>query len=89
MVLGASGDLPKRRFNIKIYPRWKGEQGICWRSLLVSGLYGMFFAHVSPVEDRVENKLMLQFLAATFVNLGIGGVSKKNLTGDCMEQIRW
>ena len=43
---------------------------------VISGLYGMFFAYVSPVEDRVENKLMLIFPAATFVNLGIGAVSK-------------
>lgn len=43
---------------------------------VVSGLYGMFFAYVSPVEDRFENKLMLISLAVTFVNLGIGAVSK-------------
>ncbi|KAL9978290.1 hypothetical protein ACROYT_G015789 [Oculina patagonica] len=43
---------------------------------VVSGLYGIFFAYVSPVEDRFENKLMLISLAVTFVNLGIGAVSK-------------
>ena len=43
---------------------------------VVSGLYGIFFAYVSPVEDRFENRLMLISLAVTFVNLGIGAVSK-------------
>lgn len=43
---------------------------------VVSGLYGMFFAYVRPVEDPFENKLMLTSLAVTFVNLGIGAVSK-------------
>ena len=43
---------------------------------VISGLYGMFFAYVSPVEDPFENKLMLISLAVTFVNLGIGAVSK-------------
>ena len=43
---------------------------------VISGLYGMFFAYVSPVEDRFENRLMLISLAVTFVNLGIGAVSK-------------
>ena len=43
---------------------------------VVSGLYGMFFAYVGPVEDRFENRLMLISLAVTFVNLGIGAVSK-------------
>ena len=43
---------------------------------VVSGLYGMFFAYISPVEDRFENRLMLISLAVTFVNLGIGAVSK-------------
>ena len=43
---------------------------------VISGLYGMFFAYVRPVEDPFENKLMLTSLAVTFVNLGIGAVSK-------------
>lgn len=43
---------------------------------VISGLYGMFFAYVSPVEDRFENRLMLISLAVTFINLGIGAVSK-------------
>lgn len=36
----------------------------------------MFFAYMRPVEDPFENKLMLVSLAVTFVNLGIGAVSK-------------
>lgn len=52
----------------------KGYVGL---ACVVSGLYGMFFAYVTcPVEDRVENKLMLISLAVTFVNLGIGAASK-------------
>ena len=43
---------------------------------VISGLYGMFFAYMRPVEDPFENKLMLVSLAVTFVNLGIGAVSK-------------
>ena len=43
---------------------------------VISGLYGMFFAYVRPVKDPFENKLMLTTLAVTFVNLGIGAVSK-------------
>lgn len=43
---------------------------------VVSGLYGMLFAYMRPVEDPFENKLMLISLAVTFVNLGIGAVSK-------------
>ena len=43
---------------------------------VISGLYGIFFAYVRPVEDPFENKLMLTSLAVTFVNLGIGAVSK-------------
>lgn len=43
---------------------------------VISGLYGMFFAYVRPVEDPFENKLMLTSLAVTFINLGIGAVSK-------------
>ncbi|XP_078379719.1 uncharacterized protein LOC144662718 [Oculina patagonica] len=43
---------------------------------VMSGLYGMFFAYVKPMVDPFENKLMLTSLAVTFVNLGIGAVSK-------------
>ena len=43
---------------------------------VMSGLYGMFFAYVRPIVDPFENKLMLISLAVTFVNLGIGAVSK-------------
>ena len=45
---------------------------------VMSGLYGMFFAYVSPIVDPFENRLMLISLAVTFVNLGIGAVSKIN-----------
>ena len=43
---------------------------------VISGLYGILFAYVSPVEDSFENKMMIITLAVTFVNLGIGAVSK-------------
>ena len=43
---------------------------------VLSGLYGMFFAHKRPVMDSFENNLMLSSLAVTFVNLGIGAVSR-------------
>ena len=43
---------------------------------VLSGLYGMFFAYKKPILDPFENKLMLTSLAVTFVNLGIGAVSK-------------
>ena len=43
---------------------------------VLSGLYGMFFAYVHPIANPFENKLMLTSLAVTFVNLGIGAVSK-------------
>ena len=43
---------------------------------VMSGLYGMLFAYVSPIKDKFENRLMLISLAVTFVNLGIGAVSK-------------
>ena len=43
---------------------------------VLSGLYGMLFAYISPMVDPFENKLMLTSLAVTFVNLGIGAVSK-------------
>ncbi|KAL9964157.1 hypothetical protein ACROYT_G027749 [Oculina patagonica] len=43
---------------------------------VMSGLYGMLFAYVHPIVDKFENRLMLTSLAVTFVNLGIGTVSK-------------
>ena len=43
---------------------------------VMSGIYGIFFAYVRPIVDPFENKLMLISLAVTFVNLGIGAVSK-------------
>ena len=43
---------------------------------VMSGLYGMFFAYVHPIANPFENKLMMTSLAVTFVNLGIGAVSK-------------
>ena len=43
---------------------------------VLSGIYGMFFAYISPVLDPFENKLMLISLSVTFVNLGIGTVSR-------------
>ena len=43
---------------------------------VMSGLYGIFFAYKRPIADPFENRLMLISLAVTFVNLGIGAVSK-------------
>ena len=43
---------------------------------VMSGLYGMLFALKKPIVDPFENKLMLTSLAVTFVNLGVGAVSK-------------
>ena len=43
-------------------------------ALVLSGLYGIFFAYKSPIFDPFENKLMLASLTVTFVNLGIGAV---------------
>ena len=43
---------------------------------VMSGLYGMFFAYKRPILDPFENKLMLTSQAVTFVNLGIGSVSR-------------
>jgi hypothetical protein len=45
-------------------------------ALIISGLYGMSFAYIGPMADPFENKLMLSSLAVTFVNLGIGAVSR-------------
>ena len=43
---------------------------------MMSGLYGMLFAMKKPIIDPFENKLMLSSLAVTFINLGIGAVSR-------------
>ena len=43
---------------------------------VISGLYGMFFAYRRPIKDPFENNLMLSSLGVTFVNLGIGAVSR-------------
>ena len=43
---------------------------------VMSGLYGIFFALKRPILDPFENKLMLTSVAVTFVNLGIGAVSR-------------
>ena len=43
---------------------------------VMSGLYGMFFAYKRPIVDPFENKLMLTSLTVTFINLGIGAVSR-------------
>ncbi|XP_044171310.1 uncharacterized protein LOC114952321 [Acropora millepora] len=40
-------------------------------ALILSGFYGMFFAHMKPIEDPSENSLMLSSLAVTYVNLVI------------------
>ena len=43
---------------------------------VLSGLYGMFFAYKRPIAEPFENNLMVSSLAVTFVNLGIGAVSR-------------
>ena len=45
-------------------------------ALILSGFYGMLFAHMKPIEDPSENSLMLSSLAVTYVNLVIGAVSR-------------
>ena len=45
-------------------------------SLILSGYYGMLFAHMKPIEDPSEHSLMLSSLAVTYVNLVIGAVSR-------------
>jgi len=41
-----------------------------------AALYGMLFAYTAPIQDFFENKLMVTALSVTFVNLGIGAVSR-------------
>ena len=43
---------------------------------ITSGIYAVFFALQKPVVDPFENRLMQTSLVVTFVNLGIGAVSK-------------
>ena len=43
---------------------------------VVSGIFATAFAHRHPISDKFENNLQLTSLLVTFVNLGIGAVSK-------------
>ena len=43
---------------------------------IISGVYAVAFAVKKPVVDPFENRLMLTSLVVTFINLGIGAVSK-------------
>ena len=43
---------------------------------VLAALYGMLFAYTAPIQDFFENKLMVSALSVTFVNLGIGAVSR-------------
>ena len=43
---------------------------------IISGIYAIAFAVKKPVVDPFENRLMLTSLTVTFINLGIGAVSK-------------
>ena len=43
---------------------------------IVSGTFATAFAHRHPILDKFENNLQLTSLLVTFVNLGIGAVSK-------------
>ncbi|KAL9962689.1 hypothetical protein ACROYT_G031814 [Oculina patagonica] len=43
---------------------------------VLAGLYGMLFAFRVPIKDHFENKMMVTSLAVTFINLGIGAVSR-------------
>lgn len=43
---------------------------------VLAGLYGMLFAFRVPIQDAFENKMMVTSLAVTFINLGIGAVSR-------------
>ncbi|XP_022806838.1 uncharacterized protein LOC111343903 [Stylophora pistillata] len=43
---------------------------------VLAGLYGMMFAYIAPIQDYFENKLMVTALSVTFINLGIGAVSR-------------
>lgn len=43
---------------------------------VLASLYAMLFAYTAPIQDVFENKLMVTALSVTFVNLGIGAVSR-------------
>ena len=43
---------------------------------IISGIYAIAFAVKKPMVDPFDNRLMLTSLAVTFINLGIGAVSK-------------
>jgi len=43
---------------------------------VISSLYAVVFAYKKPIVDPFENKLMLSSLIVTFINLGIGVVSR-------------
>ena len=43
---------------------------------IISSIYAVFFALQQPIADPFENTLMLTSLVVTFVNLGIGAVSR-------------
>ena len=47
--------------------------GLAW---VIAGMYGVVFSSVSPIQDVVENRLMVTSIAVTVVNLGIGAVSR-------------
>lgn len=46
--------------------------GLAW---VVAGMHGVLFSWISPIQDVVENRLMVTSLAVTAFNLGIGAVS--------------
>jgi len=45
-------------------------------ALIITGMYGILFAWVKPLEDIMENRLMTASLAVTVFNLVIGAVSR-------------
>jgi len=47
--------------------------GMAW---VIAGMYGVTFSWMRPMQDAMENKLMVTSLAVTVVNLGIGAVSR-------------
>lgn len=47
--------------------------GLAW---VVAGMYGVLFSSISPIQDVVENRMMVTSLCVTIVNLGIGAVSR-------------
>ena len=45
-------------------------------ALVITGLYGILFAWVKPLQDTMENTLMTTSVAVTVLNLVIGAVSR-------------